>query len=657
MTFVVSDRTQDTTTSVGPTAFTISGTPVTGCQSFLSGIGVGNTTYLTITDGVFWMDVLATVTSSTLITVTQVLAGSAGFTISSNFTATGVTKQVFCTYPASKAVIQDANNTVNLNNFAPAISPITSAGATTTLTAASAHIQRITGTLAQTIKLPDQTTLPSNGIAFLIDNKATQNVTIADSAGTTLATAVPGSAILLYSTSNSTATGNWDGYAHVPASVQWGSGALGVAYGGTGVATLLGIAFGNGTGAFTAATGAQIASALGSTAISGNAAGLSATLAVGSGGTGVTTSTGSGSVVLSNSPTLVTPALGTPASGTLTNCTFPTLNQNTTGTAAGLSTTLVATSGGTGKSTTVVGDLIQGGATNTWATLAAVATGNALISGGIGAASSWGKIGLTTHISGTLAVGNGGIGVATLSGIAFGNGTSAFTAATGAQIASALGSTAISGNAAGLSAILAIASGGTNSSATPTNGGIGYGTGTAHAYSAAGTIGQSLVSAGASAPLWGSSIILGSNVASTSGTAVLFTGIPSWVKRITVLFLGVSTSGTALIQVQAGSGSVTSSGYVSAGLTSSGSGVATAGNATGFVLGANSQTAALTMYGSVVIELVSVTNYVGHGSISSGLTNQAVNGGIALPGLIDRVNITTTGSDTFDGGQITLYYE
>jgi hypothetical protein len=55
------------------------------------------------------------------------------------------------------------------------------------------------------------------------------------------------------------------------------------------------------------------------------------TLPVLRGGTGVTTSTGSGNNVLSTSPTLVTPALGTPSSGTLTNCTFPTLNQNTTG--------------------------------------------------------------------------------------------------------------------------------------------------------------------------------------------------------------------------------------------------------------------------------------------------------------------------------------
>jgi hypothetical protein len=78
---------------------------------------------------------------------------------------------------------------------------------------------------------------------------------------------------------------------------------------------------------------------------------LAGTLGVASGGTGVTTSTGSGSVVLNNSPTFITPALGTPSSGTLTNCTFPTLNQNTTGTAAGLSSTLAVASGGTGVTT------------------------------------------------------------------------------------------------------------------------------------------------------------------------------------------------------------------------------------------------------------------------------------------------------------------
>jgi len=67
--------------------------------------------------------------------------------------------------------------------------------------------------------------------------------------------------------------------------------------------------------------------------------GVTGTLPVANGGTGVTSSTGSGNNVLSTSPTLVTPALGTPSSGTLTNCTFPTLNQNTTGSAGSVATT------------------------------------------------------------------------------------------------------------------------------------------------------------------------------------------------------------------------------------------------------------------------------------------------------------------------------
>jgi hypothetical protein len=137
---------------------------------------------------------------------------------------------------------------------------------------------------------------------------------------------------------------------------------------------------------------------------------VSGTLPVASGGTGVTASTGTGSVVLSTSPSLTTPALGTPASGNLANCTFPTLNQNTTGTAAGLSTTLVATSGGTGQSSYAVGDLVYASTTTALSKLADVATGNALISGGVGVAPSYGKIGLATHVSGTLPVANGGTG-------------------------------------------------------------------------------------------------------------------------------------------------------------------------------------------------------------------------------------------------------
>lgn len=130
----------------------------------------------------------------------------------------------------------------------------------------------------------------------------------------------------------------------------------------------------------------------------------------------VTDETGSGSLVFATSPSLVTPLLGTPTSGNFSTGTFtwPTFNQNTTGTAAGLSVTLVATSGGTGQSSYAVGDILYASTTTALSKLADVATGNALISGGVGVAPSWGKIGLTTHVSGTLPVANGGTGITSL---------------------------------------------------------------------------------------------------------------------------------------------------------------------------------------------------------------------------------------------------
>jgi len=113
---------------------------------------------------------------------------------------------------------------------------------------------------------------------------------------------------------------------------------------------------------------------------------------------------------------------------------FPTLNQNTSGTAAGLSATLVATSGGTGQSSYAIGDILYASTTTALSKLAAVATGNALISGGVGAAPSYGKIGLTTHVSGTLPVANGGTNASAA-------GITAFNNITGYSAAGATGTT------------------------------------------------------------------------------------------------------------------------------------------------------------------------------------------------------------------------
>ena len=124
---------------------------------------------------------------------------------------------------------------------------------------------------------------------------------------------------------------------------------------------------------------------------------------------------------------------------------------------------LNAVNGGTGQSGYVIGDLLYANTATTLAKLADVATGNALISGGVGTAPAWGKIGLTTHVSG----------------------------------------------------ILPIANGGTNGTATPTAGAVPYGTGTAYAFSAAGTSGQVLTSGGAGLPTW---------TTPTTGTVTSVTG-------------------------------------------------------------------------------------------------------------------------------------
>ena len=169
-----------------------------------------------------------------------------------------------------------------------------------------------------------------------------------------------------------------------------------------------------------------------------------------------------------------------------------------------------------------------------------------------------------------------------------------------------------------------------------------------------------LAVAGGTVQAPGNFINSGTAVASTSGTSIDFTSIPSWVKRITVMMNGISTNGAgAAFMVQIGSGSITTSGYLSqtgAGTTSSG--VAS----TGLLITGTYGSASFTLSGTMVLTLIGSNTWVATSVAAYTNTTSVcwVGGGNspALGGALDRVRITTfAGTETFDAGSINILYE
>jgi hypothetical protein len=145
---------------------------------------------------------------------------------------------------------------------------------------------------------------------------------------------------------------------------------------------------------------------------------------------------------------------------------------------------------------------------------------------------------------------------------------------------------------------------------------------------------------------------------SATSTSVDFTGIPSWVKRITVMFNGVSTNGTSSPLIQLGTSTgVTTSGYL-AGSTESGTG--RIAYSTGFGLASGN-------ISNLLYQHIFITNVSGNiwlathsGNFSqSGVYYSLVGGGnVTLSNTLDRVRITTVnGTDTFDAGTINIMWE
>jgi hypothetical protein len=153
-------------------------------------------------------------------------------------------------------------------------------------------------------------------------------------------------------------------------------------------------------------------------------------------------------------------------------------------------------------------------------------------------------------------------------------------------------------------------------------------------------------------------LVSGTAVASTSGTSIDFTGIPSTAKRITVLFSGVSTTGTSSILVQLGSGSIQITGYLStsvlANMTSSTNGVASTAGMAFYTSGATDVKS-----GALVLYSLSGNLWVSnHAAKILASANIFGGGDVTLSGALDRIRITTVnGTDTFDAGSVNIMWE
>jgi hypothetical protein len=217
------------------------------------------------------------------------------------------------------------------------------------------------------------------------------------------------------------------------------TGTLQVASGGTGAATFTaGVLKANGTSSFTtvpAPAGAIVGtsdSQILTNKLLGSGTTFSTAIPVVHGGTGAATFTAG--ILTANGTssftTVAAPAgnlVGTSEPQILTN---KTLGSNTT-----FSSAIGVGSGGTGLTSYTTGDLIYANSSSSLAKLLDVDVGNVLISGGVGANPSYGKVGLTTHVSGTLPVASGGTGATTLTGYVKGTGTTAMTAAATVPVA------------------------------------------------------------------------------------------------------------------------------------------------------------------------------------------------------------------------------
>ena len=159
----------------------------------------------------------------------------------------------------------------------------------------------------------------------------------------------------------------------------------------------------------------------------------------------------------------------------------------------------------------------------------------------------------------------------------------------------------------------------------------------------------------------GMSLVSMTAVASTSGTSIDFTGIPSWARRITIGFHNISTNGSSMYMIQIGAGSIDATSYMGSGCSTNGTAATSYSSSysSGFLLGYDTG-AVVTRSGIATLMLIGSNTWAF--SFNGGRIDAAGfswgSGSKVLSGTLDRVRFTTVnGTDTFDLGSVNVMYE